>query len=213
MLEEALPFYNQGYLMSDDSNHSITLQIARLKDGDEAAAQAIWEVFFARVRGLAAKKLTGAAQRVSDEEDVAISAIHALYTGARDGRFDRLENRDDLWQILCMLTARKAALHWRRQKSRKELGESVITQRTPDGQLGIDQVIAGRPDQHFMETLTSASEDLLAMLDDRLREVAVMKLEGHTNQEIGDKLQRSVKSIERYLATIRQTWNPLRSIE
>ncbi len=194
--------------MSDESGHSITTQIAKLKDGDEQAAQRIWEVFFARVRGLAAKKLGGASRRVADEEDVAISAIHAMYEGARDGRFDRLENRDDLWQILCMITARKAALHWRKQKSRKEVGESVIAQRNPDGDLGIDQIVAGRPDENFLEALDGKGDELLGMLDDRLREVALMKLQGHTNQEIGDKLGRSVKSVERYLAAIRQSWNP-----
>jgi len=190
------------------SSHSITLQIAKLKGGDEDAAQAIWEVFFKRVRGLAAKKLNGASQRAADGEDVAISAMHAFYVGARDGRFQKLESRDDLWQILCMLAARKAALHWRKQKSRKEIGESAIAQRGPNGQLGIEQIIEGRPDDQFMESLSGTSYELISMLDDRLREVAVLRLEGHTNREIADKIKRSVKSVERYLATIRQTWEP-----
>jgi DNA-binding NarL/FixJ family response regulator len=49
-------------------------------------------------------------------------------------------------------------------------------------------------------------EELLALLDDRLREVAILRLHGYTNQEIAEQLGRSVKSVERYLKLIRVEW-------
>ena len=188
--------------------HSITRFIADLKDGDEAAANVIWGRFFYRVRGLASKKLGAARKRIADEDDVALSAINALCTGAREGRFRQLENRDDLWQLLCMITTRKAALHWRKQRSKDEMGESIMGTDNDGRRLGFDQVISGAPTEGFMDALTATGRELLEGLDEKLREVAMLKLQGYTNKEIAERLERSVKSIDRYLATIRQHWEP-----
>jgi hypothetical protein len=56
---------------------------------------------------------------VADEEDVALSAFDSFCRGAEKGRFPRLQDCDDLWQLLFMITTRKAAdlvEHERRQK-------------------------------------------------------------------------------------------------
>jgi hypothetical protein len=66
--------------------------------------------------------LQGNRPRAADEEDVALSAFHSFCRDAEAGRFPELGDRKDLWQILVMLTARKAwALieHEGRQKTRR----------------------------------------------------------------------------------------------
>ena len=45
----------------------------------------------------------------ADEEDVALSAFDSFCRGDGAGRFPRLDDRDDLWRLLLLLTARKAA--------------------------------------------------------------------------------------------------------
>jgi len=112
--------------MSNSDQHSVTAQLSKLKLGDENAAFVIWERFFERIRGLAKAKLGSMPKRHADEEDIALSAINALYDGARADRFRKLEDRDDLWQILCMITARKTASAWRKKKARPEIGESAF---------------------------------------------------------------------------------------
>ena len=44
----------------------------------------------------------------ADEEDVALSAFDSFFRSAEQGRFPRLSDRDDLWQILVLVTTRKA---------------------------------------------------------------------------------------------------------
>jgi hypothetical protein len=44
-----------------------------------------------------------------DEEDVALSAFDNFVRAAEGGRFPRLNDRDDRWQLLFVLTARKTA--------------------------------------------------------------------------------------------------------
>src|SRR4051794_27387401 len=91
-----------------ESDGSVTYLIGRLKDGDRAAAQRLWESYFGRLVGLARGRLRKASRRVSDEEDVALSAFESFYRRAEQGRFPRLNDRDDLWQLLFVLTVRKA---------------------------------------------------------------------------------------------------------
>src|SRR5262249_26493472 len=99
---------------------SITTWIALLRQGDAAAAQPLWERYFARLVAFARGKLQGVARRAADEEDVALSAFHSFCQAA--GRFPRLNDRDDLWQVLVMLTARKAFQERRDQQALKRGG-------------------------------------------------------------------------------------------
>lgn len=192
--------------MSEEQK-SITMMLADMKGGDEFAAQLLWDRFFDRVRGLAKKKLGGISKKSMDEEDIALSAINALYTGAKAGRFAKLEDRDDLWQILCMITSRKAASAWRKQSARKEVGESIIGFNADDqNAIGLDHIASGKPNDAYMDSLSHTSKELLEGLDDRLKEVALLKLKGFKNQEIADEIGRSIKSVERYLSLIREQW-------
>ncbi len=191
--------------MSED--HSITAMLVDLKSGDEVAARLVWERFFHRVCALARTKMAASRERSTDEEDMALSAINALCIGAREGRFRKLEDRDDLWQVLAMITVRKAANVYRNREARKESGESILGFDKDGERRGIDAVIHGKADDLLMESLGQSCEHLLGILDPKLQEIARLKLEGYSNQEIADRWNRSVKSVERYLAMIRQKWN------
>src|SRR5262245_44675075 len=74
--------------------------IAQLKAGDAAAAQRLWEGYYRRMVGLARAKLRSVPRAAADEEDVALSAFDSFCQGAEGGRFPRLGDRDDLWQLL-----------------------------------------------------------------------------------------------------------------
>ena len=55
--------------------------------------------------------------------------------------------------------------------------------------------------------LNKALEERLRTLPERdLRRVALMKLEGYTNQEIAESLKRSMRGVERKLGIIRRRW-------
>ena len=53
-------------------------------------------------------KLGKAPRRAADEEDVVQSAFVNLFLGVRNGRFPLLKDRHDLWQLLVLLTDRRA---------------------------------------------------------------------------------------------------------
>src|SRR5262245_45500722 len=97
----------------------VTRRLRQLKQGDRSAVRELWRRYFADLVGLARKQLRGAPRRAADEEDVALSAFDSFCRAAEAGRFPELDDRDDLWRVLVMLTVRKAAdraNHERRQK-------------------------------------------------------------------------------------------------
>ncbi len=47
---------------------------------------------------------------------------------------------------------------------------------------------------------------LLLLADDELRRIALLKLEGYTNEELAQRIGRSIPTVERRLRLIRETW-------
>lgn len=184
---------------------SITRWIHPLKSGDEFAAAAIWERFFQRLREYARAKLGTLARRAQDDEDLALSALHALCIGAREGRFRQLDNRHDIWQILMMIAARKASNVRRRIQVQRERGESDIADGNDTHDLA--QLFDSNPSADFFDSLNLHCDELLGSLDAKLRDVALLKLSGHSNQEIAKLRGRGITTIERYLRLIRQIWS------
>ena len=197
--------------MSD--NGSVTHWIHQIKDGDEVAFQNLWKRYFRRLVGLARKRLQGRPRHAADEEDVALSAFDSFFRRAREGRFPKLLDRNDLWQLLVLIAGRKAsnlAKHERRQK--RGGGEVRHASALPggDGSAGgplFADLIGREPEPAVAAQVVEDYERLLDGLgDDELRSVAVWKLEGYTNEEIAAKLSRAPATIERKLRLIRDAW-------
>jgi RNA polymerase sigma factor (sigma-70 family) len=180
-----------------------------LQAGDREAVQQLWQRYYRSLVALARKKLGRLPRRAADEEDVALSAFDSFCRGAEKGRFPRLKDRDDLWQVLVMITIRKAAdlvVHegrdrrdWRRMRDRPD---------DPDASGSILRTLIGKePDPGFAAGVADEFERLLALLpDDELKQIALRKLEGYTNEEIGAHLDLAPATVERRLRLIRKHW-------
>jgi DNA-directed RNA polymerase specialized sigma24 family protein len=71
-------------------------------------------------------------------------------------------------------------------------------------------VIGSEPDPAFAALLAEECQRLLERLDsDELREMALLKLEGYTAEEIAERLDCSLRTVHRRLALIRRTWEEL----
>src|SRR3954452_8298502 len=104
---------------------SVSEWMALLCEGEPAAAQRIWELYFHRLVGLARTKLQGLPRRAADEEDAALSAFASFCRAAEAGRFPQLSDRDDLWRLLVTLTERKA-YNLVRDEHRQKRGSGAV---------------------------------------------------------------------------------------
>src|SRR3712207_6772570 len=129
-------------LMTSDG--SVSHWIGLLKDGDRAAAEPLWQAYFHRLVALARARLRATPRRARDEEDVALSAFDSFCRRAEQGRFPRLEDRDDLWQVLFVLTVRKAVDTARHEGRRARGSGRVLSLEDLPGR-GVEQALDPAP--------------------------------------------------------------------
>jgi RNA polymerase sigma factor (sigma-70 family) len=185
------------------SGGSVTLWMNALKAGDTNAAEGLWERYYQRMVQLARSKLQRLPRGSSDEEDVALSAFHNFCQAAAANRFPRLANRDDLWQILVMLTARKTIDHHKHNIRQKRGGAATgVCEETL-----MAEIIGAEPDPAFAVLIADEFRSLLGKLpDEEMRSIALRKLEGYSNEEIAGQLNCTVRTVGRRLSLIRDLW-------
>ena len=204
--------------MGTPANTSVTAWLADLKQGQQEAAQKLWQRYCQRLVEMARKKLGYASRRVADEEDVALMAFYSLCDAVQKDRFPRLDDRDDLWQILLVITERKVIDHVRASKRQKRgggevRGESVfLNLDQEDLARGIERVMDNEPTPEYAVLAVEQCRDLLETLpSEELRQIALWKLEGWKNKEIAKKVGCITETIERKLRGIREIWSEVTS--
>ncbi|HVS39509.1 MAG TPA: ECF-type sigma factor [Gemmataceae bacterium] len=196
------------------SEGSISRWVTALKEGDAAAAQPLWERYHRRLVTLARQKLQAAHRRAADEEDVVQNAFHSFFRGVSAGRFPQLNDRDNLWRLLVVITARKALDqlardHRKRRGGGTVQGESGIFSRAADWDAAaIERIVGDEPTPDFAAQVAEEYHRLLDLLgDESLCQVAVWKMEGLTNDEVAEQLGCSRRTVARKLDTIRIIWS------
>jgi RNA polymerase sigma factor (sigma-70 family) len=170
------------------------------------AAQELWERYYRRLVGFARRKLnpryTGL---IGDEDDVALSAFASFYRAAEQGRFPQLADSRDLWRLLIVIAQRKISRQVRRENCQKRRrGNGAIDDIVP---IDVEAIASAEPTGEFCAVAIESLRELLNQLSDApLRRVAVMKMEGYTNEEIASQLNCSLSTVERKLRRIRHEW-------
>jgi RNA polymerase sigma factor (sigma-70 family) len=196
------------------SEGSVTRWVTALKRGEMAAAQPLWERYHRQLVNLARQKLGSARRQAADEEDVVQSAFHSFFLGLAHGRFPRLDDRDNLWRILVVITARKALDQLAHQHTKKQGGGTIQGgSRIDSGRHALDdaaieEIVGADPTPEFAAQVAEEYQRLLDLLDDEsLGQIAVWKMEGVTNDEIAERLDCSRRTVARKLETIRIIWS------
>lgn len=195
------------------SGESVTYWIHQLKEGDRAAVEKLWEGYFSRLVRQAQHWLRRTPVKVVDAEDIALSAFNSFCLRAEQGRFPKLFDRGDLWQLLVVVAFRKMCNEVKREGRRQPRNGRVYPISADDDDLGaiFSCLIDRDPDPALAFQVAESCRRLLEMLPTReLRDIAVWKLEGYTNEEIAAKMKegegRAESTVERKLARIRKIW-------
>jgi len=199
--------------MPESLDGSVTLWIDQLKSGDEVAAERLWERFFPALVAAANRKLGNAARRIADEEDVAVNVFQSLCAGAAAGKFSQLGDRHDLWKLMVAMAGNKAREQIRHQTAQKRggvhlRGESALDQAEQVAGQGFDVFASDAPTPEFLAILEDQQKFLFNKLrNDVLRKIATLRIGGSSNAEIAAEVNITVRSVERKLRLIRDTWS------
>jgi DNA-directed RNA polymerase specialized sigma24 family protein len=179
--------------MADDD--PVTVWLRQWKHGDPAALRPLFDRYFRRLVGLARQRLRNCPCRARNEEDMALSAFDSLFRQLDAGRYPDLDDRVGLWRLLALFTVRKVSHYIRSERAR------------PCGDAELDEVLGREPDPAVVVEMAEECARLLAILPDPLlRRVALLRMEGHTIDDIAGLIKRSNKTVDRRLGLIRKLW-------
>lgn len=208
------------HIEEPDESSNISSLMQRVRKGNEEAAQQLWERYADQIVDVARRSLKNSSRRVQDEEDVAMIAFKSLLAGITSGKFPELDHRDQLWRLIMVITTRKAAAviekdHRQKRGGGEVRGDSAVMQRDPEevgsgegsGAGGFDRLTSEKPAPDIAAIMADQMEQLLLSLpDETAQQIAALKMEGFTHEEIAKRIDVNTRTVERRLRQIRELW-------
>lgn len=186
-----------------------------LRAGDAATQARVWDEHYPALVRAAKRKLRGVPCRSFDEEDVVLSALHCFFDAVRAGTVYPWQTVGELCRLLRTITSRKAFAFRRRETRAKRgggrvRGDSVFYVPPEEDHQPLArrrEPQDGRPTPEIVCVREEEQRRLLdALPNDALRDIARLRLEGHTNDEIALILGCARRTVERKIHQIRLAW-------
>jgi RNA polymerase sigma factor (sigma-70 family) len=176
---------------------SITRLIRAAEEDRDSAVGPLLAAYFDRLVRLARQRLQNMPGMAGYDEDLALRSFYSVYRRVRDpARPLRLSGRDDLWRLLATRTISRAI----------DLIRKHRPQEAP-GAHDVEGLLAREPTPEDAAEIADECRRLLDLLDEpQLRQIALWKVEGYTNEEIAARLRCVPRTIERKVRRIRVLW-------
>jgi RNA polymerase sigma-70 factor (ECF subfamily) len=172
--------------------------VRRYRDGEEAAATALYLRYARRLRALAAKRTGAAFAGRFDADDVVQSVFRTFFLGVRRKAYD-VPPGGEIWGLLLVLALNKI----RNQVDHHRAAKRDVGQTAAVGPEFARHRLLGRDD--------SAAMFLRLVLDEQLEElpesnqaIVRMRMEGYEVAEIAARVNRSQRTVERVLQEFRR---------
>jgi RNA polymerase sigma-70 factor (ECF subfamily) len=168
--------------------------LARLRGGEDAAAQELFGRFTHQLLALALRHIDAGLRHKVDAEDVVQSVYKSFFVRYGVGKLE-LVNWNSLWGLLTLITVRKCAERaaYHRAECRdvaREVSTAEADQATP--WLGL---LDRDPTPLEAAVLSETVEELLAGLDEEERPILELSLQSYTTREISERLGRAERTV------------------
>lgn len=194
-----------------EAKPAVTDWITQLQNGHSSACDRLWPFYLQRLTGLIRHKLESSRMEVSDEEDVLIDTCEVCFRKIKEGIYPNIASRHDLWRLLTTIATRKSIDQIR--KSRKgidRLRQDSSFVHTSDSSFEINHVesaMGAEPTPEFAAMVADESRYRLSLVPEKMKEVVMLRLQGHTLKEIVKETGISLPTVHRYLSYVREIWN------
>jgi RNA polymerase sigma-70 factor (ECF subfamily) len=177
--------------------------LQRLRQGDDQAAQHIFERFAGRLTALARSRMSGLVRGQVDPEDIVQSVFRSFFVRQSAGEFS-LQGWDRMWSLLAMITLRKcghraeyfyaACRDVHRHAHFSEQPESIVA----------FEAIARDPTPLESALLEEAMREMFAAFDPRQRRIIEMRLQGADVAEISTAMECTERTVQRALKSVHE---------
>lgn len=185
--------------MTDD--HSIKL-VQRYREGDELAAQELFERYLSRLVSLARVRLSTRMQRRVEPEDVVQSVYRSFFRKAGEGKFT-IDKSGDLWRLLAKITILKVRGQVEFHTAQKRgINSETATDESSEKSI-LPEALSREPSPEDAATMVEELEAVMDRLDPTQRKIMELKLQNFSEDEICAEVQRSGRTVRRALQQIR----------
>jgi RNA polymerase sigma-70 factor (ECF subfamily) len=165
----------------------------RLHNRDDAAAQELFVRFAHQLIALALRHIDAGLRHKVDPEDVVQSAYKSFFVRYGAGNLD-VVNWNSLWGLLTLITVRKCAE--RAAYHHAECRDAAREVSPPGDEAAPWPEPFGRePTPLEAAVLSETVGQLLASLDEEVRPVLELSLQGYTTREVSERLGRAERTV------------------
>lgn len=187
--------------MSDPSAADL---LARWRQGDQAAAAQLYDLYAERLIGLARQRLPAHLTQRFDPEDVVQSAYRSFFVRAREGGF-AVHPGGDLWRLLVGIMLHKLQHQIRRNSAAKRAVKKEQTFGSEDSLQGLQDYLAKvEPSPAETAGLVDEMERFMSQLDPTHRQIVELRLQGLDHEDIAAASQRSEYTVRRVLKQVKE---------
>jgi eukaryotic-like serine/threonine-protein kinase len=179
--------------------HSAEL-LRDVQTGNPGAANVLFQRYAARLQALVRSRLAGLLSRRFDGDDVVQSALKSFFVRAGDGEF-YVDQPGDLWRLLATITMRKLSRSSAYHQAAKRDARRDANFEVAD--FGLEQALAHDP---MPAEAAAAAEEVLWIMKRvpvETRQALQLRLQGYEAQEIARQLNRSERTIRRWMDEVR----------
>ena len=207
--------------MRPEESEKLQHLLRAASSGDSVAYDELWGMFYPKLKAAVRHKVASMPRLANDASDLTSEALQSFFRRAFvDQEFD-LNCPNSVWQLLKLITMRHVNDVLKGLKAAKRGGgvvpvslESLGKSFRP-GDAGSDSnndLGAMVPDVKQSEPSDEIEwsdllDRLLAAIEDTTaRQILLLRLEHHSNSEIADRLQISIRTVQRHLKVIAGLW-------
>ncbi|MCA9013780.1 MAG: HTH domain-containing protein [Planctomycetaceae bacterium] len=184
-----------------DKNGSISALINAWTVNEGAAVERLEQEYFQRLRALAQRVLQGFPGAGVEADDVVQSALKSLCRFMRKQASPRDKDRDDLWRLLCHLVVCKSRKRMKSQTRGLPGGQvrPMTDFENPDHDFQLEAALQ----QVSTDEFELIVHDAIDQLDEPLKRIAIMIMEGCTQAEMAVRLGCSRRTIIRKIELLK----------
>jgi len=204
-----------GGIGEGDNPGSVSMLISRVKEGDEDSVRLLWNRYSDALVRSAQSRLSKQTAAKVDSEELAQSVFFAIYKGAVEDKFERLDDRAGFWTLVLAITRRKAVDRIRKVTAAKRGGVAALNATRGNVEGSAESFVSRLPSRELDPQTEVECNDLLeklkAQLDAEdpsgtLTRVALARIAGVSVKEIAVDLGRTERTVERKLNLVRSVW-------
>lgn len=207
--------------MRPEESEKLQQLLRSASSGDPVAYDELWSMLYPKLKAAVRYKVESMPRLVNDESDLTSEALQSFFRRAFvDQEFD-LNCPNSVWQLLKLITMRHINDVLKGLKTAKRgggvapLSLESVSGASVSGDAGSDSsddLRGGIPDAKQAEPSDEIEwsdllDRLLASIEDATaRKILLLRLEHHSNSEIADMLQISIRTVQRHLKMIAGLW-------